>query len=257
MQPVPGLPAGCPCRCSRWVRRSRVASAPLTASTRTPAASSSSSTPRFPTSARWAVPQPRRRLRGELACASHRQRSRQPGGEWARARGCPALPHPVLHSVFSPRKCRDHVFVNRGIGGTSSSIYSVCAEHMVAEVGSSRGCRAARVLPRRAALLRDPALAAAAGRLRARRALRGSTHALHRQGRCSRNCATLQPLMHRTRTWWYWSLAPTTSATRPTQTPSAAATSSSYASCWRCPDGGWACGAGTGGIGDMGEAWRR
>ncbi|PSC68178.1 Acyl-coenzyme A thioesterase THEM4 isoform A [Micractinium conductrix] len=28
---------------------------------------------------------------------------------------------------------KDHVFVNRGIGGTSSAIYSVCAEHMVQE----------------------------------------------------------------------------------------------------------------------------
>jgi len=54
-----------------------------------------------------------------------------------------ALPFlPTMCSVLLPTlpaplgACRDHAFTNRGIGGTSSAIYSVCAEHMVDEVGS-------------------------------------------------------------------------------------------------------------------------
>ena len=50
---------------------------------------------------------------------------------------CPAPPCRPLACCSALRcaaPCRDHVFVNRGIGGTSSSIYSVCAEHMVHEV---------------------------------------------------------------------------------------------------------------------------
>ncbi len=47
-----------------------------------------------------------------------------------------ALPRP--YQLDLPLSCcRGHVFINRGIGGTSSSIYSVCAEHMVHQVGRS------------------------------------------------------------------------------------------------------------------------
>lgn len=41
--------------------------------------------------------------------------------------------------LLPPPYCRKHVFINRGIGGTSSSIFSVCAEHMVQEVSSGGG----------------------------------------------------------------------------------------------------------------------
>ncbi len=39
----------------------------------------------------------------------------------------------LLANLLLPA-CRGHLFVNRGIGGTSSAIYSVCAEHMVQQV---------------------------------------------------------------------------------------------------------------------------
>ncbi len=31
--------------------------------------------------------------------------------------------------------CRDHVLVNKGVGATSSGIFSACIEHMLPQVG--------------------------------------------------------------------------------------------------------------------------
>lgn len=48
---------------------------------------------------------------------------------------------PCCQRVTSPPhlpclQCSGHEFYNRGIGGTSSGVYAVCAEHMVHEVGA-------------------------------------------------------------------------------------------------------------------------
>lgn len=61
----------------------------------------------------------------------------------------------MWHSLkVTPRvpACSGHEFYNRGIGGTSSGVYAVCAEHMVHEVrpeprGMRRHSQAAEATP--------------------------------------------------------------------------------------------------------------
>lgn len=67
----------------------------------------------------------------------------------------PAMHSPPTFVSYPPTRlplpCRDHVFANKGIGGTSSGIFTACAEQMVPPV-SSRDCSKGRRGLRNAAL---------------------------------------------------------------------------------------------------------